>query len=142
MPSITDLTFIISAAASASTRTLRVGYTAVFSPIEQFLAGNGLQFEERIQIIGDDLGEATDQVLHALPPELIAPPAGQATVARIREITVSRSSLDEDPGSTPVSPGSPLKLPNPDEVFARVELAYVVLAPSTRADSAVREGTF
>jgi hypothetical protein len=143
MPSITDLTFSISAATpTASSRTLQVSYTAVFSPIEQFLAGNGLQFEERIQIVGDDPGEASDQVLHALPPELIAPPAGQQAVARTRQITVARSSLNEDPGSTPVTPGSPFSLPNVDEVFARVELAYVGLAPSMRADSVLKEGTF
>jgi hypothetical protein len=143
MPSITDLAFSISPTSpGVSPRTLQVSYTAVFSPIEQFLAGNGLQFEERIQVIGDDSGEATDQPLHALPPELIALQAGQQAVARTRQIVVASGSLDEDPGSTPIAPGSPISLPNVDEVFARVEIAYVGLAPSTRADSVVIAGRF
>ena len=102
MPSITALVFSISAASpTASARTLQVSYTAVFSPVEQFLAGNGLQFQELIHIVGDDPGEATDQVLHTLPPELIAPPAGQQALARSRQLVVSSSSLNEDPGVDP-----------------------------------------
>jgi hypothetical protein len=136
MPSITGLTLSITGTPLSSSVTLVVSYTANLSAIERFLADNGLGFQENIQIIGDDPGEATDLVLHAFPSQLIALAAGQLVVARSRQITVPRSTLNEDPGH--VGPG-PIGLPNADELFARVEIPYVgLLSGPARADSPVK----
>jgi hypothetical protein len=90
-----------------------------------------------IQIIGDDPGEASDVVLHTFPSELIALAPGQLVVDRARQITVARSSVNEDPGGEP-GPG-PFHPPNADELFARVEILYAGLNSAPfRADSAVK----
>src|SRR4051812_11227975 len=136
MPSIASLTLSI-AAPTFQTVTLSVTYTAKFSAIEEFLADHGLGFEERIQIVGDDPGEASDVVLHTFPSQLITLTPGQLLVNRARQITVARSSLNEDPGVEP-GPG-PFHLPAADELFARLEIPYVGLnSAPIRADSAVK----
>ena len=137
MPSITSLSLSLTTPA-ALTVTLSVSYTVNLSAAERFLADHGLGFVERIQIIGDDFGEASDLVLHTFPSQLIAFAPGQSVVARSRQITVTRSSLNEDPGPVP-GPTSPFPQPNPDELFARVEIPYVGLnSTPARADSAVQ----
>jgi hypothetical protein len=134
MPSISETRLAISG--SWGTVTLTVTYTATLSALEVHLAEHGLGFEERIQIIGDDPGTETDVILHALQPELIPLIGGQTTVLRSRQISVARASLNEDPAV----PGgtSPYPLPQPDELLARIEVAYVGLStePAT-ADSPV-----
>jgi hypothetical protein len=151
MPVINGLTLNVSGNSSSSAWTsanvtLNVAYTATFSTIERFLAANGLVFEERIQIVGDDPGEATDKVMYTFPAEglQIAAGTGNLTVSRNRSITVSDGVLDEDPDVVryPSQPGGWPRLvwnPDADELFARVEVAYVGLNPhQVRADSPVR----
>lgn len=137
MPTITNLALSITTTSPLSTVTLGVTYTVTFSAVERYLADHGLGFVERIQIIGDDPGEASDLVLHTLPSQLIALAPAQVVVTRARQITVTRGSLNEDPGPTP-GPG-PIHLPNADELFARVEIPYVGLGSApARADSPVK----
>jgi hypothetical protein len=135
MPSISALSLSITGPPAGSPVTLDVSYSATFSVIERFLADNGLGFEERIQIIGDDPGEATDLVLHTLSSQMIVLAPGQLVVNRSRQITVARGSLNEDPGGT----GTPFPFPNVDELFARVEIHYAgLISGPSRADSPVQ----
>jgi hypothetical protein len=78
--------------------TLVVSYNATFGPVERHLAAHGLVFEERITVIGEDPGRATDLVLHEFPVETIPVTAGTEplTVRRQRTMTVGRVSLRED----------------------------------------------
>lgn len=143
MPTISWLTLKVDGS-TWSQVTLEVSYAAGFSPIEQFLAANGLEFEERVQIIGHDAAGAPEQVLHTFQSQRIpAPTAGRPVVARNRTLTVARSTLNEDPGTVPYQGGwggtGGWSLPDADEFFARVEVAYIGLNPgSSRADSAVQ----
>lgn len=139
MPTISWLTLDVTGSGWSDV-TLEVSYNAGFSPIEQFLAANGLQFEERVQIIGHDEPGAPEQVLHTFQSQRIqAPTAGPAYVSRSRTITVARGTLNEDPGTVPYQGGwGGWRVPDADEFFARVEVAYVGLNPGTsHADSAV-----
>jgi hypothetical protein len=139
MPTISNLTLAVTGN-SWSDITLAVDYTVTFSPVELFLASNGLAFQERIQIVGDDPGDATDVVLHTFQAQSI--PAAPGSVKRSRSITVKSGTLNEDPGNVYTQGGSwggwaPSR-PDADELFARVEVAYVGLNPgSVTADSAV-----
>jgi hypothetical protein len=63
-------------------------------------------------------------------------------VSRKRTLTVKGSTLNEDPDTTSYSgswgSGWPTYRPDPDELFARVELTYAGLGPELlRSDSAV-----
>ena len=136
MPSISGATLSLSGSAWANV-TLDVTYTATFSSVERFLAANGLIFEERIQIIGDDPGELSDVTLHTFQSQVIPVSAGSGDLAvnRSRSLTVAGGTLNEDPGGT----GFPFPIPNSDEIFARIEVAYVGLnAGPARTDSPVR----
>jgi hypothetical protein len=97
---------------------IRVTYNAVFSPLERHLAANGLIFRERIQVIGEDPGTATDLLLHNFPLENIPVPAGVVPpiVSRNRSITVPRASLQEDPG-----------LGDADEIRCSIEITPIGL---------------
>ncbi len=100
--------------------TIRVTYNAVFSPFERKLAELGLVFRERIRVIGEDPGTATDIVLHAFPSQNypVTAGAGSLSVPRSREMTVSRASLQEDVG-----------LGDADEIRARIEIQAIGLPP-------------
>jgi len=138
MPTISNLTFAISSR-DFSNVTLDVAYTVQRTTLERFLGDHGLGFEERIRIIGDDPGEATDQVMHALPSVLIGFEPGELVATRARQVTVPRSSLNEDPGMRQLPGQSFPTTPNPDQLFARVEVGYVGLStPPTTADSPVQ----
>jgi len=102
--------------------TINVRYEVEINPVEQFLAGHGLRFIERIAVIGVDppggttgtvlhnfpfdiidvqpLGGTTGTVLHNFPPEPL--PAtlggGNQIIGRNRSLTVTRASLQEDAG--------------------------------------------
>jgi hypothetical protein len=139
MPSIHNLTLTVTGG-TWSDVTLEVTYTAFFSQLELFLASNGLRFSERVQIIGDDPGDAGDKVLHTLQSQTIEAKAWG--VPRTRTLTVNGRTLDEDPATTSYtgSWGSTWSTyrPDPDELFARVELTYAGLGPELlRSDSAV-----
>jgi hypothetical protein len=105
------------------------------------LAANGLIFEERIQIIGDDPGELSDVTLHTFQSQVIPVSAGSGDLAvnRSRSLTVAGGTLNEDPGGTRIPPSNPFPTPNSDEIFARIEVTYVGLnAGPARTDSPVR----
>jgi hypothetical protein len=93
--------------------TINVRYNAVFSTLERHLAANGLVFQERIRVIAKDAGTAKDQVLHTFSVQSIPVKAGIGllSVARDRSITVSRASLQEDPG-----------LGDADEIHCSIEI--------------------
>ena len=80
--------------------TLNLTYRVDFSAFEHFLATNGLVFNERIRIVGEDPGTATDITLGYFPINGIPIPAGAGpiTITRNRSFTLLRSSLQEDPG--------------------------------------------
>jgi hypothetical protein len=118
MPAITNpLLACIETTDSPRHVTLEVSYQADFSPLERHLASNGLIFEERITIIGEDIGTIADLVLHTLPPENISVSAGTTPlrISRQRTLSVSRASLREDRG-----------LGN-DEIDARIEIVAIGL---------------
>jgi hypothetical protein len=81
--------------------TINVTYSAVINPLERFLEASGLVLRERIAVIGvDPPGGTTGTVLHNFPAQdlPVTPGAGSQTIARNRSLTVTRQSLQEDPG--------------------------------------------
>jgi hypothetical protein len=93
--------------------TINVKYNAIFSSLERHLAANGLIFQERIRVIGQVVGTGADQVLHTFGVQSIPVKAGvgNLTVGRDRSITVSRRSLQDDPG-----------LGDADEIYCSIEI--------------------
>jgi hypothetical protein len=144
MATITNPTFAIVLAGS-NQATLTVSYSISITSVERFLADNGLSFRATIQIVGDDPGDATDLVLHSWSESLAFSP-GQTSLSRTQQLTVSMSSLDEDPGTQRVNvwylPGYGWLhrvVTDQDEIFARVIVEYggLDMAP-THADSGIR----
>jgi hypothetical protein len=79
-----------------------VTYNAVFSVFERNLAGLGMNFVERISVLGiDPPGSTTGTVLAEFQGQFIPVPsgAGPISVARNRQIVLTRAQLDEDPSS-------------------------------------------
>jgi len=77
-----------------------VTYNAVFSAFERNLAGLGMNFVERISALGiDPPGSTTGTVLAEFQGQFIPVPpgAGPISVARNRQIVLTRAQLDEDP---------------------------------------------
>lgn len=105
--------------------TINVTYNAVFSPLERFLAANGLVFEERISVIGvDPPGATTGTTLSNFAVQNLPVTAGVVpqTIARNRSLTVTRASLQEDAG-----------LGDNDEIRSRIVIRPVGL-PSEITD--------
>lgn len=105
--------------------TINVTYNAVFSPLERFLAANGLVFEERISVIGvDPPGDTTGTTLSNFAVQNLPVTAGVVpqTIARNRSLTVTRASLQEDAG-----------LGDNDEIRSRIVIRPVGL-PSEITD--------
>lgn len=140
MPTITGCTLGVSGQLWSDV-TLTVTYTLTLSALELHLAEHGLGLEERIRIIGDDEGTATDVVLHTFQAQPVPVVAGQATYARSRQIVVRGSTLDEDPATPGWGGGWGGWVPpvqQPDELVAHVDVAYVGLSTGTAgADSPV-----
>ena len=84
----------LSVSASGTSATLVVEYSVAVSAFEFWLMSNGLVLEERIQVIGDDDGDASARVLHTFQPQRL--PATAGTHARTRHLTATTSSLNED----------------------------------------------
>jgi hypothetical protein len=104
------------------TVTIRVRYTAGFSPFERHLANLGLIFRERIRVFGvDPPGSTTGTRLHDFPAQDLPVTNGTTTqtIQRDRQITVSRSSLQEDIG-----------LGDNDEIRCRIRIAALGLPPA------------
>lgn len=81
---------------------LTVTYNAVFSAFERNLAGLGMNFVERISALGiDPPGSTTGTVLAEFQGQFIPVPPGNGpvTVARNRQIVLTRAQVDEDPSA-------------------------------------------
>ena len=79
--------------------TINVRYNALFSVFERHLAGLGLKFRERIDVIGvDSPGVATSEILTSFPSPILAVTDGSAAqvIQRNVSMTVTRAALDED----------------------------------------------
>ena len=79
---------------------VKVTYNAVFTEFERHLAGLGLRFRERITLLGvDPPGSTSGTALSPFPAAIfpVTDGPGAQTIARIREITVPRATLQEDP---------------------------------------------
>jgi hypothetical protein len=80
--------------------TIKVEYTANFTPFDRFLASGGLRFNERIEVLGvDPPSLTTGTILAVFVPQTIPVTPGNTplSVPRSRTLTVPRSQLDEDP---------------------------------------------
>lgn len=96
-----------------------VTYNALFSAFERALANLGMTFVERISTLGvDPPGSTTGTVLAEFPAAVIPVPpgAGPISVARNRQILVTRAQLDEDP-SLIIGPEF-----DPDEIRCRIRI--------------------
>ena len=98
---------------------ITVQYNAVFSVFERHLAGLGMKFRERIDVIGEDAsGPATSAILFSFPSRILAVTDGVAvqTIPRTVSLNVSRVALDED--------GRSLLIPDlaPDEIRCSVRI--------------------
>jgi hypothetical protein len=109
---------------NATTVILTVNYTVTPNNVEQLA---GTVFTENIDVIGDDPGILTDTVVAALATQNFAVSTATPTVVRTRTRNVLKSTLNEDP----------LFLANgaeePDEILARITLAYAANAPTAPA---------
>lgn len=138
MPTISGCTLALAGQMWADV-TLTVSYTLTLTALELHLADHGLAFEERVQVVGDDEGTATDVVLHTFQSQTIPVTTGQSTYSRTRQLTVDAGTLDEDPATPGGGWGGWVpRVPQPDELVAHVEIRYVGLGPvTTTADSPV-----
>ncbi len=130
---------------------LTVTYTAEVSAIEAFLMQNGLVVEERVQLFGIDGAQIGPTAIWTSTPEPLVLPVGSTSVARTREVTLPRASLQEDANEPiyvylPARPGDPWWLrqqvligyrPDDDELLARVDLSYAGFPSATAADTPV-----
>jgi hypothetical protein len=119
MPSISGQTLTLTTVNNDV--TVDVTYNATFSPIDRFLGSNGLVFQERITVVGEDAGTATDVNLHTFPFQNIAVSAGGAplVVPRTRSITKPRGTFQEDSAAG-----------DNDEIDCRIEIVPIGL-PAT-----------
>ncbi|MCG8328420.1 MAG: hypothetical protein MI974_12075 [Chitinophagales bacterium] len=88
----------LSFSQSGSQVTLNTSYRLFFDPIDRHFAANGVNYYERIRVMGVDPGP--DQVLYTrwFRIDDITPGDGTLVLEREREINISRTSLQEDPG--------------------------------------------
>jgi hypothetical protein len=107
--------------------TINVTYNAVFSAFERRLAGLGMVFRERIAVIGvdPDEGSTTGAVLHYFNSTDLAVTDGAAsqTIPRNLSMTVSRASLQEDPGN------------DRDEIVCRIRIEANGFPPAVTPDA-------
>ena len=115
---------------------VNVRYNAVFSAFERHLAGLGMKFRERIDVIGvDSPGAATSEILTSFPSPVLTVTDGAATqtIARDVTMTVSRASLDED--------SSPFTDPDfrPDQIRCSVRIEALGLPLAVTATAFTNE---
>ncbi len=116
---------------SASTVKMTVEYAAIFNQFDRNLAGLGLTFRERITPFGDDPGnddDLTDNgVVFAEQALPVTAGTGPQTIHRVRQISVSRAKLQEDP------------LPaDDDEIYCRIAIVPVGFPVAVNKDTPVR----
>lgn len=115
---------------------INVRYNAVFSVFERHLAGLGLKFRERIDVIGVDApGAASSDILTSFPSPVLTVTDGTApqTIARDVLMTVSRLALDED--SNPFVGPDAL----PDQIRCSVRIEAVDLPVAVTATKFTNE---
>ncbi|OPY55598.1 MAG: hypothetical protein A4E49_00384 [Methanosaeta sp. PtaU1.Bin112] len=86
---------------TGSNTTIDVRYTAIVNSLERHMCSNGMVLADFIEIWGiDPPGSYTGNIILILPSERLPVTAGegQQTIERNRSITVTRASLQEDPG--------------------------------------------
>jgi hypothetical protein len=115
---------------NGDTVTLFVDYNVVFSAFERQLARLGLQFRERIAVIGvDPPGATTGTLLDNLQVETI-PVANSPvlSIPRTRTKIYSRAALDEDNGR--------FEFPDldADEIRCRIRIEAIGLPPAVTPD--------
>jgi hypothetical protein len=129
MPTIRDrhLTLTASRPELIDNVAVNVSYKAVFTPLERYLAANGLVFEERIVVLGMDLNVAT--ALFSFPRENIPVSLGTTplTVTRNRTMSVTRANLIED--KPRLNPDGSLTYET-DEICCRIEINPIGLPTS------------
>jgi hypothetical protein len=98
MPTITEQNLSLDHQIPEGVVTITVRYRAHFTEIDRFLDQHGLRFTEKIRVVGQDDGTATDVTLARFPNEIIPTSGGTTplTVQRERSLTVSRASLQRE----------------------------------------------
>lgn len=133
MADISDVTLQIQAGSSSDKKKVTVGFKLAFTPVEVgelFRYAITLHGEDKT---GDDEGSmlTTGQSLYTftfgsfpkpLPQKNITAQAAVQAVSETREVTIEK--LNEDPGFTIIKPdiNTTLKIPHPDEIYAKVDL--------------------
>ena len=106
--------------------TINVTYHAVFTAFERQLAGLGMDFHEHIDVFGmDPAGSLTGTLITSFPLTNLAVTvgAGSQTIPRNVSKTVTRASLQEDPG-----------LGDADEIRCKVRIHSVGVPPEFTSD--------
>lgn len=99
MPGTNSRNLTLTREAGGNVR-VTVTYNAIFSAFERNLAGLGMTFVERITVLGvDPPGSTTGTVLAEFQGQFIPVPSGNGpvSVARNRQMVLTRAQLDEDP---------------------------------------------
>lgn len=107
--------------------TINVTYNAIFAAFERRLAGLGLTFRERVDVIGvDPAGSTTGTVLTSFPIANLAVTDGAApqVIARNISRTVPRALLQEDSA-----------VGDSDEIRCRVRIEAIGLPPTLTPDA-------
>ena len=110
-------------------------HDAVFSEFERHLAGLGLVFQERLDLIGvDPPGSTTGSVFFStLRSITVSDGVGELSIPRKFTLPFTRTSLDEDP--TPfLGPDFDV-----DEYRARIRILTIGLPPATTPDAFTQE---
>lgn len=105
--------------------TVSVTYDAVFTPFERQLAGLGWVCHEHLEVFGvDPPNSVTGDILATFPQTSIpvSVGAGTLTVARSVQLTVPRSTLQEDTGG------------DDDEIRVRIRIHSPSIPPAFTAD--------
>ncbi len=105
-----------------------VTYEIAFSRFERNLAELGMIFREAVEVIGvDPPGSTTGRQLHVLAAEKLSVPAVNdgLPLQRNHSLTVSRASLDEDPGTF---------IADDDEIRCRIRILSIGI-PAVSTDA-------
>ena len=109
---------------------IKVSYKGLFPVFDRHLAGLGLRYIERIEVIGvDPAGSTTGTVLTTFDPLQLPVTDGNVSqiIPRNRSKVVPRATLDED--------GNPIIDPDaiPDEIRCRIRIDTLGFPPAITA---------
>lgn len=145
MAEVNDVSLCIEPGSNGDKRKVTVSYNLTFAPSEA-----GKKFKVAIGLVGDDPPgdeEPAPLFLTAQPFYMftyglsknkfttVTAQAGEQSFTETREL--DRTTLDEDPGSKSidVAPGTKIKIPHTDDVYARVSLAHEARSSTVDPDS-------